>query len=147
MFGNLISFLVLIAFVVLFGWLTFRIWKAKRWFIKWPGLVLSVLLSLTLLLTARGSDDGSITIKTDGMSFVMDEVHVKAGQPVTLHVVNQDGYAHAFDIDEFDIHAPLPANETFDAAFTPAEPGRYTFYCGSPGHAAAGMEGVLVVEP
>lgn len=29
----------------------------------------------------------------------------------------------------------------------PAEPGRYRFYCGSPGHAAAGMVGVLVVEP
>ncbi len=64
-----------------------------------------------------------------------------------LHVVNRDGYAHAFDMDEFDTHAPLPAGTTFDAAFTPGEPGRYRFYCGSPGHEAAGMEGVLVVEP
>lgn len=33
------------------------------------------------------------------------------------------------------------------AAFTPTEPGRYRFYCGSPGHEAAGMVGLLVVEP
>ena len=107
----------------------------------------ALLFALALLLSACGSGDGSLTIITDSMSFVQDEVHVKASQPVTLHVVNQDGYAHAFDLDEFDIHAPLPANETFDAAFTPAEPGRYAFYCGSPGHAAAGMTGTLVVEP
>jgi uncharacterized cupredoxin-like copper-binding protein len=45
------------------------------------------------------------------------------------------------------VAAPLPANATFAATFTPAEPGRYRFYCGSPGHAAAGREGGLVVEP
>lgn len=90
--------------------------------------------------------DGN-TIEAIGMNFVRSEVHVRAGQPVTLHVVNRDGYAHAFDVDEFDIHAPLPAKTTFDAAFTPTEPGRYRFYCDAPGHEAAGMEGVLVVEP
>lgn len=103
--------------------------------------------ALVLLLAACRPGAGGLTIKTDGMSFTEAEVVVRVGQPVTLHVVNQDGYAHAFDIDEFDIHAPLPANATFDAVFTPAEPGRYRFYCGSPGHAAAGMVGVLVVEP
>ena len=71
----------------------------------------------------------------------------KAGQAVALRVVNRDGYAHAFDIDDLDIHAPLPAKATFDAAFTPQQPGRYRFYCGAPGHEAAGMVGVLVVEP
>lgn len=66
---------------------------------------------------------------------------------MALQVINRDGYAHAFDIDAFDIHAPLPVRTTFDAAFIPTEPGRYRFYCGSPGHEAAGMAGVLVVEP
>jgi uncharacterized cupredoxin-like copper-binding protein len=108
---------------------------------------LALLLPLALFLAACGPGDGSITIKTDGMSFVNGEIHVKAGQPVTLHVVNRDGYAHAFDLDEFDIHAILPAEATFDATFTPTEPGRYRFYCGHPGHEAAGMAGVLVVEP
>ncbi len=103
--------------------------------------------ALVLLLAGCGSGEGGLTIKTEGLRFTEAEVVVRVGQPVTLHVVNQDGYAHAFDIDEFDIHAPLPANATFDAVFTPVEPGRYRFYCGSPGHAAAGMVGVLIVEP
>ncbi len=101
---------------------------------------------MVALLAACGAAN-NVTIRTDGMRFVSDEVRVKAGQPVTLQVINRDGYAHAFDIDEFDIHAPLPANATFDATFTPTAAGRYRFYCGSPGHEAAGMTGVLVVEP
>jgi uncharacterized cupredoxin-like copper-binding protein len=108
---------------------------------------LALLLSLTLFLAACGPGDGSITIKTNGLSFVKDEVHVKAGEPMALHVVNQDSYGHAFDIDEFDIHTLLPAETTFDTTFTPTEPGRYRFYCSSPGHEAAGMAGALVVEP
>jgi uncharacterized cupredoxin-like copper-binding protein len=105
------------------------------------------LVVLVALLLAGCGSGNEITIRTDGMRFVQDEVHVKAGEAVTLHVVNTDGYAHAFDLDEFDIHTSLLANATFDAEFTPTEPGRYRFYCGSPGHVAAGMEGVLVVEP
>jgi uncharacterized cupredoxin-like copper-binding protein len=108
----------------------------------WPFL----LVLLTLLLAGCGASD-EVTIKAAGMRFIKEEVHVKAGQSVTLQIVNTDGYAHAFDIDEFDIHAPLTANERKSFIFTPTEPGRYRFYCGSPGHEAAGMVGVLVVEP
>jgi uncharacterized cupredoxin-like copper-binding protein len=104
-------------------------------------------LVLALLLAACGSGDNDVTIRTDGMRFVRDEVRVKAGQPVTLHLVNRDGFAHAFDLDEFDIHTLLPAQSTVDAVFTPVEPGRYRFYCGAPGHEAAGMAGVIIVEP
>lgn len=106
-----------------------------------------MIVVLAWLVAACGASGNDVTIRTDGMRFVKDEVRVKAGQPVTLHVVNRDGFAHAFDLDEFDIHAALPAKATFDAVFTPTEPGRYRFYCGSPGHEAAGMAGELVVKP
>ena len=105
------------------------------------------LAGVSVLLAACASADGPVLISTDGMRFVQTEVRVQTGQPVTLHVVNRDGYAHAFDIDEFDVHVPLPAGATVEASLPPAEPGRCRFYCGSPGHAAAGMTGVLVVEP
>lgn len=48
MLGNLISLLVLLALVVLSGWLTFRAWRAKRWFVRWPGLVAGGLLTIVL---------------------------------------------------------------------------------------------------
>ncbi len=107
----------------------------------------TLVAALLMALFAACGTANDVSIRIDGMRFVSDEVRVKAGQPVTLRVVNQDGYAHAFDIDEFDIHAQLPAQATFDAVFSPTVPGRYRFYCGSPGHEAAGMAGILVVEP
>jgi mono/diheme cytochrome c family protein len=48
MIGNIISLLVLIAVAVLFAWLTRRAWDSQRWFLKWPGVVLSGLLTLIL---------------------------------------------------------------------------------------------------
>jgi uncharacterized cupredoxin-like copper-binding protein len=110
--------------------------------------ILSLILILVSLLAACGNpapDEATITMKE--MAFVQSEITVKAGQPVTLRLVNRDGYAHAFDIDEFDIHSLLVANETAEVSFTPEKPGRYPFYCSSPGHEMAGMTGTLIVEP
>lgn len=52
MFGNMVGLLVLVALVVLFGWLAKRAWGAKRWFVKWPGVILAGLLALVFLLVA-----------------------------------------------------------------------------------------------
>ncbi len=110
--------------------------------------ILSLLLILLCLLAACGRttpNEATITMKE--MAFQQSEITIKAGQPVALRLVNQDGYAHAFDMDEFDIHMSLAANETAELSFTPENPGRYLFYCSSPGHHAAGMVGTLIVEP
>ena len=50
MIGNLFSLLVLVALIVLFGWLAKRAWGANRWFIKFPGVILAGLLALVILL-------------------------------------------------------------------------------------------------
>jgi cytochrome c553 len=52
MFGNLISFLVLLAVLALFGWLTFRAWRIKRWLFKIPALLVTGLLTLVLALVS-----------------------------------------------------------------------------------------------
>jgi uncharacterized cupredoxin-like copper-binding protein len=110
--------------------------------------LLSLLIILVCLLAAcapAAPNEATITMKE--MAFAQSEITVKAGQPVTLRLVNRDGYAHAFDIDEFDIHSLLAANETAEVSFIPEKPGRYPFYCSSPGHEMAGMAGTLIVEP
>lgn len=109
---------------------------------------LPLLLILACLLAACDrAAANEATIEMEAMRFQQDEITVNAGQPVTLRLVNRDGYAHAFDMDDFDIHTPLAANETLEISFTPEKPGQYTFYCGSPGHHAAGMVGTLIVTP
>ncbi len=69
------------------------------------------------------------------------------GETVALRLENNDAGAHSFDIDELNVHAPMPAGKIALALFTPTTPGSYTFYCGVPGHIEAGMKGTLVVEP
>lgn len=107
--------------------------------------LLTILVCLLAACSRPGPTEATITMKE--MAFVQSEITVKAGQPVTLRLVNRDGYAHAFDIDEFDIHTSLAANETAELSFTPEKHGLYPFYCSSPGHEMAGMIGTLIVDP
>ena len=110
--------------------------------------ILSLLIILVCLLAScrpQATNEATLTMKE--MAFEESEITVTAGQPVTLRLVNQDGYAHAFDMDEFDLHTSLAANETAELSLTPEKPGRYPFYCSSPGHAMAGMASTLIVEP
>ena len=107
-----------------------------------------LVLLLALLLAGCGrANRNELTIKMEAMHFLHSEVEAKVGQPITLHLVNKDGYAHAFDLDAFDVHTSLAANETLTIAFTPQQSGSYTFYCSSPGHEMTGMVGTLMVTP
>jgi plastocyanin len=110
--------------------------RLSRWY------VLLVLLALAGCGSSR-----NILLRANGMSFSQTELTVRAGEAVSLELFNMDGYAHSFDIDEFDVHAEMPASETLPLTFTPDVPGVYEFYCGTAGHRAAGMAGTLIVEP
>ena len=75
------------------------------------------------------------------------ELHVKAGDTVTLRLDNADAGPHSFDIDELGVHTPMPSDVSSLAIFVAPEPGRYIFYCGVGTHREAGMVGTLIVEP
>lgn len=86
-------------------------------------------------------------LTTGQLKFDQAEIRVRAGETVALRLENQDASGHSFDIDEFDVHAPMPPGQPGLALFTPKAPGSYTFYCSVPGHREAGMVGTLIVEP
>ena len=62
---------------------------------------------------------------------------------------NQDRAAHQFDVDEFNVHAPIPGGKTSLALCKPTKPGTYTFYCSLHYDKATGegMQGTLIVAP
>ncbi len=106
------------------------------------------LLGVMMIVGLAACAPGKVTVlKASGLQFSETELHVRAGAPVSLELFNADGYPHAFDIDELDIHVEMPASTTTPLTFTPTEPGTYLFYCGAYGHRKAGMVGTLVVEP
>lgn len=98
-----------------------------------------------VLLAACSEEAGTVRIVSGNMRFTPDQATLTAGQPVTLKLVNTDGYAHSFDIDALNIHVPLPANTTATITFTPEQAQQYAFYCGATGHQKAGMVGTLSV--
>lgn len=109
--------------------------------------LLFILAFLLCGLPAGCGGGSGATIRMKDMRFTTPEVQARAGESVTLRVFNEDGYAHAFDLDDFDIHVQMAAKERREFVIPVLAAGRYAFYCSTPGHQMAGMEGVLVVEP
>ena len=52
MLGNILIWLVIVAAAVLFGWLTFRAWRAKNKAVKWGGFIVSGLPMIVLALVS-----------------------------------------------------------------------------------------------
>jgi plastocyanin len=80
--------------------------------------------------------------------FGQAELRVKAGETVALRLENGDPEIHFFDVDELNVHAPIPAGKQGLALFKPTTPGTYTFYC-MPHYSkesGEGMKGTLIVE-
>ncbi|MDX1612770.1 MAG: cupredoxin domain-containing protein [Candidatus Promineifilaceae bacterium] len=129
-------------------------WTSKA-LIGLGGLVLgAILVGLVSQPGAAGVSPevmaGLPEVRAEDFSFTQETIRVTAGETVALRLENADTTAHSFDIDELDIHAPMPSEEPGLALFEPTEPGVYRFYCGIPGHAnletGTGMIGTLVVE-
>jgi plastocyanin len=81
--------------------------------------------------------------------FDQSQISAKVGETVVLRLDNADTTTHYLDIDEFNVHALIPAGKSNVALFKPTQPGTYTFYCHPHADKAAraGMVGTLVVEP
>jgi plastocyanin len=81
--------------------------------------------------------------------FEQPTISAKVGETVVLRLDNADTTTHHLDIDEFNMHAFMPAGKSNVALFKPTQPGVYRFYCAP--HAdketGEGMVGTLIVEP
>ncbi len=63
---------------------------------------------------------------------------------VTLYVTNDDLFWHTVTIDQLGVDLKVPVGSHRRIAVA-GSPGTYTFYCRIPGHAQAGMKGVLTI--
>jgi len=108
-----------------------------------PGTVMDISPEAMAALPALGTKD---------FEFTQTELRVKAGETVTLRLDNADFEGHFLDIDEMNVHAPIPPGKSSVAVFTPTTPGTYTFYCHPHANKDAatpeerGMVGTIIVE-
>ncbi len=110
---------------------------------------------LTSLLAASSTSAGTalsqppattISVTAKDTRFLETTLEARAGEVLGVYVTNQDGYAHAFDVDALGIHIPVPANSTTFVALKPTAPGALEFYCAVPGHKDAGMVGTISIQ-
>ncbi len=104
---------------------------------------------------------GVVTVTLSDFAYTPERLHLVAGQPVRLRLVNASGHGHDFSAPRFfaasRIEAPaaapggtveVPPHGTVELALTPLAPGRYDVVCTHPLHELFGMAGgVDVVSP
>lgn len=127
-------------------------------------VLLSMIIVLSLVLTACGASGPSTTIDVEftDFHFTPDVFSIPAGSEITLNATNAGAVIHEFvimklgqtigddfgDEDEANIYWEVEAEpgESKSVTFTaPTEPGEYQVVCGTEGHFVAGMVGSLTV--
>jgi uncharacterized cupredoxin-like copper-binding protein len=119
-------------------------------------------LALVVLLGCSASAEGPRTIAIRYSQFSQDLIEVRAGEPVTFELRNDDPILHEWIVGPLDVHerhrlgtepyhdevpteVSLPAYETRLTTVTFDTPGDYPFICHLPGHEAYGMTGIIRV--
>ncbi len=132
MIGNIIAWFALVLITIGFAFLARRAWRAQRWYVKWPGIVLSGLLTLILALlsivAAKGlyqfyapRGDPVSDLKVTGTP---DQIargqHLANSLCVGCHSTNGElPLSGGRDITE---DSPLPIGHAYSINLTPAGP-------------------------
>jgi len=98
----------------------------------------------------RSIDAGAehIAITAHDFSFSTTSIVVQAGSFVVLTFTNDGSVFHDWHVLGLaNVEAAARPGQTQQVRFKIDAPGRYVFECTVAGHASAGMEGVLIVEP
>jgi uncharacterized cupredoxin-like copper-binding protein len=131
------------------------------------GLLLSLAafaaLCAAVALGARAEGDDRVTVRVRYSAFEPAEISVKAGEPVTFVLRNDDPIEHEWMVGGPEMHeahrsgteayhdtrpteVTLPPLSVRETTVVFEEPGEYEYICHLPGHEAYGMKGVLRVE-
>ncbi len=96
-----------------------------------------------------------IDLEASMSGFDQKEIHVNAGEPVTVRLTSLDnehhtdgGGQHQWAVDELGVNIIAQPESSDFVTFTPDKPGIYTFYCDicCGGRANPTMNGRLIVE-
>jgi plastocyanin len=78
--------------------------------------------------TAKAQDQpATVEVTIKGHRFSPSEIHVQAGKPTFLEVVNQDVEAEEFEMRQLAIEKIIPGGGKGRVRLRPLGPGRYTF--------------------
>ena len=93
---------------------------------------------------ASGADGEAVTVELSEFAFSQDDLQLAPDD--SLVVSNVGGAEHNFKVKDADVgtgNLPPGTSETLDVSSL--APGNYVVWCDIPGHATAGMEGMLTI--
>ncbi|HEV8636835.1 MAG TPA: cupredoxin domain-containing protein [Chloroflexota bacterium] len=113
------------------------------------GLLAALLLAALASLTACGGLANRATITLSEFHIKPKGVDAVVGKPITITVQNAGKIEHNLELDPTVSDVPLLAvlgpGESKTVTFTPKAAGAFRYVCAIPGHAPAGMAGMLTV--
>lgn len=86
------------------------------------------------------------TITALDIKWDTENLEAKAGQKITLTLVNDGLLDHNFKVTELGIDINIAAGATEMTTFIIAESGTFEYFCNVPGHLEAGMTGTITVS-
>jgi len=116
-----------------------------------------LLAALLALPAAASAQPRTVEVRLSSFDFTPATIHLPAGRPVVLHLVNSGGGGHNFAAPEFfaaartvsgavrDGRVEMAGHQSVDITLTPAR-GSYRLRCTHTLHATFGMTGRIVVE-
>jgi len=111
-------------------------------------LAIGVALGAAVLNGAIDARAQHVTLTARDLAYSVATIEVRAGSDVVLDFTNDGSVFHDWHVVGLaNVEAAARPGETERVRFRIDTPGRYSFDCTVDGHAAAGMAGVLVVDP
>jgi len=108
--------------------------------------LLAILVLLAGALAACMPEPVRVTLTAHDILWDMEEIHVRAGQPVELTLQNHGALDHALRISALGIDVLLSPGDVEIVTFTIEQPGTIEYICSIPGHDEAGMVGYIIVS-
>jgi Cu+-exporting ATPase len=111
-------------------------------------LALGLIAGITAADRALDASAIHVELVARDSAFSQTQIHVTAGRFVVLDLTNADPVFHDWMVEGLaNVDAPARPGQTQRVRFRIDQPGTYTFVCSVPGHADAGMRGLLIVDP
>ena len=90
-------------------------------------LVLPAAVAVLLRAVSPAATQTAIDVTIKDHRFAPAEIHLKAGQPATLNIKNEDPLAEEFDSTALKIEKVIGGGQQGTVRLRPLDPGRYPF--------------------